>query len=134
METIKTVGDLKKLIAASEGDLKIGPFSFRHIPDEDETVKVDVDIYFNDTLFAWFSGPQDDAALDSGFSVAGEFKDIKKNEAEFKMKISALETENETLKSEKAVVVDLLETQKLSAGKVEAYEKLLIGRTVTLGA
>lgn len=121
MENIKTIGELRKKIE-EEGEFKVGVIKVSY------DVGGDIDIYFKDRLIQWILADVSGDTLltdlnDSDYSVSTDWDDID----EIKKKNRTLEKRNEELEK-------IISTEKLALGKVEAYEKLLIGRAITISA
>ena len=116
---METVGHLKFDIGKNGGfELKIGQLSFEY-----EGGESDIDIKLEDDLIAYVpSGTSDDTALkDVELSVMGDIKRGKEALRE-ERKATKLMEEAEKIRQESILAV----------GKVEAYEKLLIGRDITI--
>ena len=107
---------LRKAIIESNGKIEFEEFSL-----DCEGEKKDIDIHFNGKLIAWFN-------TDNNITVSD---DIKKAFEALKM-----EKENEGKKSKAQEILDEAEKKIKEAataiGKVEAYEKLLLGRDLTI--
>ncbi len=119
---MKTIKDLRELIKLNNGEIKIGNLLIRC--QEDEDVREDIDFYFNDHLAQWIGlGETDDKILSElDLNMDSYFKDNSEEKKELKGQVEELK--DELLKNGDS---------KLIKGKVEAYEKLLIGRDVTIG-
>lgn len=104
---MKTLGELRKIIIENNGEFKIGGLIFKHSAGND------VDVHLDGRLIMWFeTGEKDDALLtDKIYSI------ITTEE-----KTQDIGTDNTAKDIEKAVAL----------GKVEAYEKILIGRDLTI--
>ena len=121
-KVMKTIKDLRELIKLNNGEIKIGNLLIRC--QEDEDVREDIDFYFNDHLAQWIGlGETDDKILSElDLNMDSYFKDNSEEKKELKGQVEELK--DELLKNGDS---------KLIKGKVEAYEKLLIGRDVTIG-
>jgi hypothetical protein len=118
---LETVGELRELIKQNGGVLTIGTIAF-----ETEDGK-DIDVRHKGELCMWFSSSVSNHETIVGTeSVTGVFQEKTTTEINLQEVNENLIAEITTLKSE-------LEKNKLSLGKVEAYEKLLIGRELTIG-
>lgn len=116
---IKTIGDLRKLMVANGGSLKIGSFEFKSAGDGN-----DIDVNFQDNLVAWYQSISlDDQLLDEGMTVSSDWD---ANESK-KLRKTNRDLENEIIEMKGKAKSD-----ELALGKVEAYEKLLIGREITI--
>ena len=135
---MNTLGDLKKVILESEGKLKIGGLSLSYSGNADS----DVDIKLNGNLTAWISSDKEDDLELSGIdlTIKEDISSLKEDLNVLREKIRDLKKGNEefdeTLKKKDDLIGALkikLKDDNLSLGKVEAYEKLLIGRTLSIG-
>jgi hypothetical protein len=121
---LETVGDLRELIKANNGVLNIGTLTFKF----DSDLKGDIDVNHRGSLVMWISkGVGNAESLDSTetYSTTGVFDD-KTEEPDPQIEIDRLNAEVRKLKKENVEA-------SLAVGKVEAYEKLLIGRELTIG-
>jgi hypothetical protein len=124
---METIGDLRELITKNDGTLKIGALEFRYACKEDENDELnDVDVYLEDEMIMWIQGRNHGNTKLSGgdleFTVSGDIRESKKILREERSASKKLE-EAEKKMSEAATAI----------GKVEAYEKLLVGREITIG-
>lgn len=119
---IKTIGDLRKLVEENEGEIKIGSIVITYKQNED------IDIHFDGSLIEYYnSGSASESNLieEGSFSIMDSPSILReKNEKERK--------ELRELKEEMEVKDKRFVENNLSLGKVEAYEKLLIGRDITI--
>ncbi len=121
---MKTLGELRKLITDNDGVLEIGALKFTYKIGEDVDVKLD------EWLVMWLSKNNPDATLLSGknFSKTNDIDEMRQTVKE----------KSENFQNEKKAQETLMEAEKKLAdaqnaiGKVEAYEKLLIGRDITI--
>ena len=116
---MKTIGDLRQLIKENGEALVLGELVFTWKDGED------IDIKFQGRLIQWIQETVSDetelhAAETSQSSDIERAFEKKKNTEALEAKIVDLEKK--------------LQENALSIGKVEAYEKLLIGRGVTISA
>lgn len=126
---MKTLKDLREMIISNEGNIKIGGINFSHKEGED------VDIKLNDNLIMWFKKNESDEALLSEveYSTDSDIEEGKRALREERERVTATEAVEKLEQSQLAEVTKQLAEVSLALGKVEAYEKMLIGRTVTLG-
>lgn len=117
---MKTIGDLRELITDEGGPLVIGAIKISYQGKGD-----DIDVYLEDDLVMWFpSSNEDSGRLDD----AGNYSVDSRIHEGF-----------EVLQAERKATRKLEEAEKKLAeaahaiGKVEAYEKLIIGRELTIG-
>ncbi len=116
---MKTVGDLRKFISEHSGELVLGSLSFEMPAGPGG----DIDVHLLGDLITWFpKGTSDDEPLASSTMCNLEIKEGKEAKAE----VSRLKEEMENIKK------ILPPTDLFALGKVEAYEKLLIGRNITI--
>lgn len=133
MSKIKKLGELRKLIEENDGIIHIGRFDIKY------SSGADIDFRLDSNLIMWIgSGSDDDELLDGLFhSVDSKFEtkkgDGKDEVAELKDQKSKLEKKILEQGDRIEKLVKLYDESKKDLGKVEAYEKLLIGRTVSIG-
>lgn len=124
MEKIETVGQLRKVITASNGELIIGKFKLKY----NESENSDIDIYFESDLVQWYGSSLTDEVnlqeegMYSVSSVISESREknerhVQKNR-ELEERVAELEKDNIRLKNQGTDNV-------LAQGKVIAYEKIL---------
>ena len=117
---IKTIQDLDNLIQDNDGKLVIGSIVFERNDN-------DIDVRVNDSLVMWFSFSNTDL---TEFSVTGLFS---KKQDLVKEELKKVQLENENLVVEVANLNSKIKESGKLAGKVEAYEKLLMHRELTVG-
>ena len=121
---MKTLGELRQLIIEHDGTLQIGALKFTYATEED------IDINFDGQLVMWFSKDKSDDCLLSAetFSISTDVNEARE----------ALKEKNDGKREECKAKEALAEAEKkltearYSIGKIEAYEKLLIGRDITI--
>lgn len=122
---MKTIKDLEEIIKESGGVFQIGGLMF-----EQSSPDADIDVKIAEELVMWFSNTEDkNASLNDAevYSLSGKFTESgKKRAQEKRAKLTELEEQNTELIKKAGENVS-------AVGKVEAYEKLLLGRTVSLG-
>lgn len=116
---IKTVGDWRKLIDDNGGVLKINKLTLEYSANED------IDVKFDGDLLQWLGEEEkDETSINEAYwTVDSDYekhKESNKENIQLKVKITELEK--------------TIESASKDTGKVEAYEKILIGRTVSVGA
>lgn len=122
---MKTVGELRKLIADNGGELKIGGLTFTY------DGKDDIDVSFAGELIMWFGSGnnENDLLTDEGnFSVSSTFKELKdkvKVSQDLNLTLQTLQTEKEELEKTVEGLKHVANDNVLAVGKVAAYEKLL---------
>jgi hypothetical protein len=121
------IKQLRELIIESDGKLVIGKLSFEMKKDEDGK-DGDIDIHFNEHLIQWVKSETDGEKELSDDEICNVQSDF----LEFKDKL--FEAQRAKIKAEEMVEEIKLASvsSELLKGKVEAYEKMLIGRGVTL--
>jgi len=116
---IKTIGDLRNLIEDNDNNIVIGEVSLTFKDGED------IDVHFHGSLVQWYSKDNADTVL------LNEARNTVSSDVE---KGDKAQKENRELKEQ----IEELEKKgveaTLAVGKVEAYEKMLIGRGVTISA
>lgn len=123
---MKTIGELRKLLLDNKGEIKIGDLVFSYEEGKD------IDINLCNHLLMWLQGNNDDSCLleKINFSIASEYEEEKREKTKEENKTINLELEQTKKK------LEIIENEKkdfsLFIGKVEAYEKLLMGRDVTI--
>lgn len=130
---MKTIKDLKDLLKLNEGKIEMGKI----VITTDITNTSDIDIKFDGDLMQWFSSVCKDEDLlseESTYSTESSFiknkesaKDI--NDLNYQLRRKNEEIEKLTEEIKKIKVENLPDIYK---GKIEAYEKLLIGRDLTI--
>jgi hypothetical protein len=129
---MKTLGDLRELLKANDGKIEIGGISIIGIENQD------IDIKYGYQLVAWYSSTQDsENLLDDDGTFTKDFSFRKKIEGSDKEKIlnEQLEEKEKIIEENKKEITGLetmVHSNALAVGKVEAYEKLLIGREITI--
>ena len=124
---IKTIRDLKNLIGVNMG-LKIGCISFEY-PNEGG----DIDIELNGQLLAWFDKPADETLLeDVNSTVSSDFTGLKEKIDGLKEEKREIEIKFKEIETERNTLLEIKKSGELALGKVEAYEKLLIGRDLNI--
>ena len=133
---MKTVKDLRKVILENDGQIKIGELEINH------KEKGDIDFKLKGDLMIWICSSQDEEAELSQVSVSinEDINSLKGDVEKTKQTIQDLK-ENKSELEEKILkqgekIQELLkkyDESKKGLGKIEAYEKLLIGRTVSIG-
>lgn len=134
----KTVADLKQLVLANEGSINMGKLTIEYKEGQD------IDIKLNREILAWIpSGREDTDLLESEETVrySGILEQLRTENENFvktKIEMDSLVKDKEEIISKKEVEIqNLKESIKENDrvfGKVEAYEKLLLGRTVNISA
>jgi len=121
------IGDLRRLIKEAGGSILIGEAKIKYNEGGD------IDVFIGSSLVAWaHSSNGDEVPLDQiTASTNGDFKK------------EAVQNLTEMVTEKDKEIVDLREKlerseqdakkNELAVGKVEAYEKLLIGRSVSIG-
>lgn len=126
---LKTIGDLKRLIRL-EGELKIGSNGITFAYPNDGG---DIDISLGGKLFAWFGAPSDETMLeDAMYQVSSDFTNLQDKIDDLKGENRVLEVKFKEVENEKNSLLEVKKNNELALGKVEAYEKLLIGRDLTI--
>lgn len=121
---LQTIEDLKNLLIENNGEIRIGSFKI--------TQGSDVDFYLENKLIGWIPSNFDNGRkLEE--DVFSKSADIFPNINDKDERIASLTKEKETLEKELKEAENLKIQVDLSLGKVEAYEKLLIGRDITIG-
>jgi hypothetical protein len=147
---MKTLKDLREAIIKNEGSLAIGQLRFIHNAGQD------VDVHLGSRLVFWISSQDKDEdllenlrgtissdveGLDHKSDFEQEylckfidnteqfFKRIRQNTIEEELRTDLADVKKQLAEKEK-----LVKNSELALGKVEAYEKLLIGRGVTISA
>lgn len=121
---IETIGDLREVIKQNGGELKIGKLTLAYEENGD------IDINFDDSLIQWFSASNNDT-----FSLTDEATYTYQDSP-----TQVREEEGVKWKEYREMEKKLAELEKtatdnnLALGKVEAYEKILIGRAFTVEA
>ena len=116
---MKTIADLKVLIHSHDGELKIGSLRFTHQDGED------IDIHLDGDLVAYLTKDDNDET---------NLTDVEL------MVMDNIKRGREALSNERKIKKELEEANEAkhdaltAIGKVEAYEKLLLGRTITISA
>lgn len=129
---MKTLKDVRSLILQNGGEIKIGNLIFKHEEGKD------IDVYIKDRLVFWIHGHEtDDSKLDEIYgTIATEIENLNDSssiENTLRQQITDLEMAN---KEKEKIIYSLKEdsqNNEFVRGKVEAYEKLLISREVTIG-
>lgn len=127
---LKTIGDLKALLALQEGEIRIGNLLIKD-------AGADIDFKLNGDLAFWLHGNEDDTTLQSAtMTISSDIENIKKTSE----RISSLTEEIEKITEENFETKTILEdtraelsqernknTSELykNQGMIEAYEKLL---------
>lgn len=120
---IKTIKELRDLIIENEGTLTIGAIKVKYSNDAGHS---DIDVYLNGDLITWIGeGADDEDLVGEGYSISSDFESFKDK---LRNSIKEVEALTEELKNTK----DFAQGNDLLKGKVEAYEKLLLERTVTI--
>ena len=122
---LRTLGELRELIIENEGVLEIGVLKLTY------TLESDVDISLGGQIVMWASRNRPDEAFltDEIFSIANDINEAKEA---LKEKREGKREENNAKELLAKAEKKLLEAQN-AIGKVEAYEKILIGRDLTIG-
>lgn len=125
MDNIKTVGDLRKyLIGVTH--IRIGALTFYYTDEKD------IDVKFQEELIMWWPAAVGDEVLLSSEEDAKSTEtlaDLKGDARKVTKDLLAANEKIEELEKSGGLVNQLGER---AMGKVEAYEKLLIGRRVVL--
>lgn len=119
---MKTVGDLRKAIKDNGGELKIGLMRFTFEDDDD------IDLHWGSELILWINKAEPDATLLDAEGITTTVDGFVAS----KEKIGEQATEIKDLKKEVETLTDKVKDGALSVGMVQAYEKILIGRDVTI--
>lgn len=119
---MKTVKDLERLLSSVKGNLEIGKLSI--CQEQGDVSDKDIDVRFNGNLIMWLTAGswEDDTLLkNAGWTISS---DVEEGEVA-KKKVIKLDKELEDARKQ-------IEEKSLALGKVEAYEKLFIGRSITV--
>lgn len=119
---IKTVGDLRNLIKENGGSLTIGQIEMVYNDGGD------IDIHFDSSLVEWYnSSCEDNASLvdEEVYNFTDSPSQVREKEGGEGKKLR--EAEEKIVELEKIV-----NNNSLAAGKVVAYENVLLGRDLTL--
>ena len=119
---IETVGNLRKLVDDNNGAFRIGTLSFANNDG-------DIDVRHRGDIVMWFSSElKDENSLIGTESVTGIFYEKESDfcEPDPQEEINKLKSEIVTLKQS-------VKDCGLNAGKVVAYENILLGRDLTIG-
>lgn len=131
---MKTIKDLRDLLSANDGKIKIGSLTISTSQNERE----DIDIHFDNRLLTWIRRVENDDGLleKSSTSLNGDFDtdSLQKDNILHLDKISSLEVELQSTKKELDNALLLVRNSELALGKVDAYEKILLGRHLTVSA
>jgi uncharacterized protein YwgA len=122
---MKTVKEFRDLITSEGGEINIGCISIKYQEGQD------IDIYACDRIFAWLNSNLEDRQNLSDVIVSVE--NTWSNPSDDKKLIIDLENKNSDLDKELSVAKLALRDSGLLIGKIEAYEKLLMGRDLTIG-
>lgn len=120
---MKTVQELRQLVPEHGDKCAIGALVF-------ENNDGDVDVHFDDDLIQWFSKEVDGVAQldhEDAFTKSSSLSKRREKLAEARSEIERLTEDNAGLQKRASEA-------SLALGKVEAYEKLLVGRGVTISA
>lgn len=130
---IKTLKDLRDILRANDGKLEIGKVKM-NLSGNDENPYVDV--YVDGKLAFWTKGNDETNMSDIAYSLDQDWDSdgLQKTINTLNEKVNDLETENKTLKSDKDDLIKIKKDSEQAMGKVEAYEKILMGRSVTISA
>ncbi len=129
MTNIK-VGELKEKIASNGGSIKFGDLTMSYKDGDDIDVK-----FADEVLLAWIPASME-ADKDAAKNISVYNGDVLKNVPMLGQLAQFFGIEVGDIKPievAKEVVREDTQRERL-AGKVEAYEKLLIGRAVTISA
>jgi len=125
---LQTVGDIREAISQSGGTINLGRalrLSY------DSSNPSDVDVYLFDSLLCWIPKSTDgEVQLAIAFTFIDGWENSRTLKEEAARKLAEAEAKCLELESQNAT---LQGSTGLDAGKVAAYEKLLIGREVTIG-
>jgi len=123
---ITTVGELRDLVAEQENKkLVLGEITIR-LEDGDK----DLEIHVFDNLVQWWNvdvDPTTELTNKNQYTVSSSERDVKENWRTATKRVEELE---EAIKVAEAKAAE----SNLALGKVEAYEKMLLNRTVSIGA
>ena len=123
---IKTIGDLRNLIEENDNDLVIGEVNFCFKEGED------IDVHFHGSLVQWYS--KDNAnEITLSESDKTTLSEADKTTSSDIDKMDKTQKDNRELKEKNEELEKRAVEATTAVGKVEAYEKLLIGRTVSIG-
>jgi hypothetical protein len=129
MNSMKTVQDLRTAVIERNGELKIGHLRITHSEGGD------IDFMLKDKLVMWIGRNQEDSVElgDVYANINSGFNDILENKkSDLQKVIEELTADLSNAKQEKEELEKKLKANELNAGKIEAYEKLLIGRDLTI--
>lgn len=131
---MKTIKDLRDLLSANGGKIKLGSLTISTSQNERE----DIDIHFDNRLLTWIRKVENDDGLleKSSTSLNGDFDtgSLQKDNSLHLDRISSLEVELQSTKKELDNALLLVRNSELALGKVDAYEKILLGRHLTVSA
>lgn len=123
-----TLGKLREFILEAGGKIKIGAVGITYSSGGD------IDVHINHNLVSWIDGDHGDSVEieDVVPTTSDDFnmdvvRNLKNDIRDYGNQIGELKTK---LKEAEEVSTQ----NQLAVGKVEAYEKLLIGRTVSIGS
>lgn len=120
--------DLRRFILEADGEIKIGSVKIKH--DDG----CDIDVSLNGSLVCWISaGVSGDVNLVDVPTTIADNVDLKVNQ-NLKDEISGKNEVIEKLELDLRETKSQLSENQLAVGKVEAYEKLLLGRSVSIGS
>lgn len=130
---IKTLKDLRDILRANDGKLEIGKIKLNLSGNDGNP---DVDVYVNEKLAFWTKNSDETSMIDAEYSLNQDwdYDDLQKRINALDQKVTDLETENKTLQSDKEDLLKIKKDSEQAMGKVEAYEKMLMGRSVTISA
>lgn len=130
---IKTLKDLRDILRANGGKLEIGKVKM-NLSGNDENP--DVDVYVDGKLAFWTKSGDETNMIDVTYSLNQDWDHdgLQKTINTLNEKVNDLETENKALQSDKEDLLKLKKDSEHAMGKVEAYENILIGRSVTISA
>ena len=120
---MKTVRELKELLKANDGKLTIGELEITWRGEGE-----DIDVHFFDEIAQWYrKDVSDDAPLNDAsiYSISETVKN--RGVALQEAKANAEKLEKQIAALEKRIA-----DASLAEGKIEAYEKILIGREITV--
>lgn len=131
---MKTIKDLRDLLSANGGKIKLGSLMINTSQNERE----DIDFHFDNRLLTWIRKVEnDDDLLEKSYtSLNGDFdtSSLQKDNSLHLDRISSLEVELQSTKKEMDKALLLVRNSELALGKVDAYEKILLGRHLTVSA
>lgn len=128
---MKTVKDLRDLVQANDGQINIGGLVIATNKDE----RTDINIRWKGKLLTWVRGIELDGCDLSNVDtkLTDDFIVDKTTEVSLGSEITRLKENLNGIAKENSRLLEMVKQNDLAVGKVEAYEKLLIGREISIG-